>query len=147
MMVHTSPSIGKRDLMIARGGSQGESFESSNDSFGNEEREEVAVVEATEGHEPHEELEGPRWAKESRLHRKQRCEAAVVDATMVRVVEGEDDGDGFGGGGETGSEEDEGRGAATIRWALRDGPTMVRVLEMREETVVVRGERRREWRE
>ncbi|KAK9094575.1 hypothetical protein Scep_026044 [Stephania cephalantha] len=44
----------ERDLMIARGGSQGQAFESFEDSLGNEEREEVPVVEATEGHEPHE---------------------------------------------------------------------------------------------
>ncbi|KAK9169016.1 hypothetical protein Syun_001156 [Stephania yunnanensis] len=54
----------ERGLMIAQGGSQGEAFESSKDSLGNEEREEclscgvvVPVVEATEGHEPHEAVE------------------------------------------------------------------------------------------
>ncbi|KAK9094950.1 hypothetical protein Scep_026419 [Stephania cephalantha] len=45
------------DLIIAHGGSQGEASESSDDSLGNEERGEdlwvvIAVVEATEGHEP-----------------------------------------------------------------------------------------------
>ncbi|KAK9111600.1 hypothetical protein Scep_019119 [Stephania cephalantha] len=52
-----SKSLKPRDLMIARGGSQGEAFESSEDSLGNEEREEVPVVEATEGHKPHEAVE------------------------------------------------------------------------------------------
>ncbi|KAK9166968.1 hypothetical protein Scep_002159 [Stephania cephalantha] len=47
----------ERDLMIARGGSQGEASESSEDSLGNEKKEEVPVVEATEGHEPHEAVE------------------------------------------------------------------------------------------
>ncbi|KAK9105992.1 hypothetical protein Scep_022836 [Stephania cephalantha] len=67
----------------------------------------------------------PKSAGVARL----RCEAAV-DATAVRAAEGDDDGDGFGS-------------VATVRRALRDGPTAVRVLERREETAGVRGERRR----
>ncbi|KAK9108043.1 hypothetical protein Syun_024054 [Stephania yunnanensis] len=67
-----------------------------------------------------------------------RCEAAV-DAAAVRAVEGDDDGDGFGSGGEKGSEEDEGRRSAMGRR---------RVLERREETAGVKGETAaaREWR-
>ncbi|KAK9094862.1 hypothetical protein Scep_026331 [Stephania cephalantha] len=51
---------------------------------------------------------GDRRDSEERCGARPRYEAAV-DAAAVRAVEGDDDGDGFGGGGETGSEEDEGR--------------------------------------
>ncbi|KAK9166996.1 hypothetical protein Scep_002187 [Stephania cephalantha] len=47
----------EKDLMLARGGSEGEASESFDDSLGNEEREKVAMVKAIEGHEPHEALE------------------------------------------------------------------------------------------
>ncbi|KAK9168844.1 hypothetical protein Syun_000984 [Stephania yunnanensis] len=55
----------ERDLMIARGGSQGEASQFSEDSLGNEEIEEVAMVEATEGHEPHE-APNPQQMKKSK---------------------------------------------------------------------------------
>ncbi|KAK9106886.1 hypothetical protein Syun_022897 [Stephania yunnanensis] len=53
---------------------------------------------------------------------RQWCEA-VVDAAAVRAVEGDNDGDGFDGGSETGSEEDDGRRGggsktSTPRWRL-----------------------------
>ncbi|KAK9148492.1 hypothetical protein Scep_007249 [Stephania cephalantha] len=64
-----------------------------------------------------------------------RCEAAV-DAAAVRAVEGDNDGDGFGGGGETGSEEDEGRRCGDSESALHDGGESVR-----EKKQGVRGER------
>ncbi|KAK9119377.1 hypothetical protein Scep_017470 [Stephania cephalantha] len=64
---------------------------------------------------------------------------AAVDAAAVRAVEGDDDGDGFGARGETGSEEDEGRRCAAVsETALRDGGESVR-----EKRQGVRGERRR----
>ncbi|KAK9087099.1 hypothetical protein Syun_029493 [Stephania yunnanensis] len=89
--------------------------------------------------------------KASNVLDMQRCEAAV-NATTVRAKEGDDDGDGFGSGGETGNEEDEGRrcgGSKTGTQRQADGDESARdergdgCCERREETgvTVVRGER------
>ncbi|KAK9101047.1 hypothetical protein Scep_024477 [Stephania cephalantha] len=58
-------------------------------------------------------VEAAKAGPVGRCGARQRCEAAV-DATAVRAVEGDDDGDGFGGGGETGVRRMKGGGAAAV---------------------------------